>query len=236
MVIIFNKDLNLYPNFTIRDYLLLKSKHAQGHVEMILSTIFFLGFLMFILIYMNPFTVIKKDISIDPIRNAILNEIQSDIGILSVIVNSPDDCYDLSEINLIYGDNFTEGEVFDRKFTIYYGSFFDPNIVGEGSITCLSRPNRDFTFGGYIEDEIIVYEKVQNFKKSYESNYESLKNSLNIGDFEFKFKDFDNKEIAELSVKGSIPENVNVFSRENPVRVMDKNAEIHEYIFEIKVW
>ena len=203
---------------------------------MMISTVFFIGFIMFILLYMNPFTVIKEDIFIDPMKIRVLEEIQSDLGILSVIVNTSNDCYDLTEINLLHGDNFTEGGNLDRKYTIYYGDFFNSSIVGDGSITCTSRPDLNFTLGGYIEDEIIVYEKIKDLKNSYESNYGGLKESLNIADFEFKFKDFDNQEIPELSVDGIIPSNVDVFSREIPVRVIDQNTNINEYIFRIRVW
>ena len=200
-----------------------------------ISTVFFLGFLMFILIYMNPFTFIKQDISLDPTKNAILKEIQSEMGILSVIVNTTSDCYDLTEINYLQGDNFTEAIKSDRKYAIYYGNFFDPSIVGYNSCY-FSGVQMNYTFGAYIEEKIIVFEKIQALKALYKLNYGGAKDLLRINDFEFQFKYFNNSEVDALSVHGKIPENVDIFSRENPVRIINKEGHIQEYIFKISVW
>lgn len=211
------------------------NKKSQGHVEMMISTVFFLGFLFFILVFMNPFSAVKQDISLEPSRNAILREIQSDIGVLSVIVNTTADCYNLTDINLIHGDNFTEAMKVDRKYTIYYGNFFDPSVVGYNSCY-FSGVQMNYTLGGYIEEKIIVYEKIQDLKSRYESNYEGIKDLLGINDFEFQFKDLSNLEVSELSVHGKVLESVDVFSIENPVRIINKTGDIQEYIFKIRVW
>jgi len=223
------------PGLYIKNLNFIYSKKGQGHVEMMISTVFFLGFLVFVFIFMNPFNVIKQGISLDPAKNAILKEIQSDVGILSVIVNTTSDCYNLTEINFLHGNNFTEAVNLGRKYSIYYGNFFDPGVVGYNSCY-FPGVQMNYTLGGYIEEKMIVYERIQALKSFYDSNYGGTKDLLGIGDFEFQFKDFNNSEIPELSVRGKIPENVDVFSRENPVRVINKAGDIREYIFKIRVW
>jgi len=213
------------------------SKRSQGHVEVIISLVLFVGFLIVIFILMSGFFKVKQGPPINHIQKAVIKDINEEIGILSVIVKDAEvDCYSLDEVNDNYGNNFVEIQDSEnpRKYTIYYGDFFDSDRVGV--ISCEGGDDSEgrYTLGVYIEEEIIVYEEIERFVGEYENGYGGLKESLKIGDFDFIFKDIDGNEI--LSVSGNIPENVNVIAREFPVRVIDKDAKIHELKLNIRAW
>ena len=211
------------------------NKSAQAHVEIILATVLFVGFLIFVFIFLNSSFRTNEDIPVRNMQEKILDRISSDIGKLPVIVNTTDDCYSLDKVDKDYGKKFVE--VHDnnnpRKYTIYYGNFFDKSIVG--NISCSEKESRNFSFGIYSEEEIIVEKKIKDLKAEYD-NYAALKESLGVDDFLFEFKNFDGLIINELSVERKIPENTDVVSRDFPVRVMNNHAEIQELILNIKSW
>ncbi len=211
---------------------------AQGHVEIILSMVLFVGFLIFIFIFMNPFLKTKQEPVIIDIQEEIISEISSEIGVLSVIVNSSDDCYSLDNVNDEYGDNFIEVQDLKnpRRYIIYYGDFFDDQKRGKISCT-LSKESRNFSLGLYTKESIIVEEKIKDLKERYETDYSGLKQALEVRDFLFNFRDMDEERVDEWSiVNKKIPENVDVVSKDIPIRVMDNKAEIYEMILNIKVW
>ena len=215
-------------------------KTSQGHIEVILSMVLFIGFLIFIFLFLNPSFRTKQELPIKDIQDKVIERISSDIGKLSVIVNTEDDCYSLmafsKDVNDKYDNNFIEinDSQDPRRYTIYYGNFFDPSLIGV--ISCSDKIGKDFSLGGYTEESIIVYEKIKELKKDYEENYGGLKESLKVDDFSFKVKDLDGNFVAELIVDKKIPENTNVASKDTPIRVMDNRGNIKEFILNIKTW
>lgn len=217
-------------------------RKAQGHVEMIITTIFFLGFVVFIIFFMNPLSATKEDLPIVNIKDGFIQEASKQVGILSV-VNDKTGCYDLTQINQVYGSNFievpdpsnTDPLKTKEEYIIYYGDFLNPAQVGV--ISCLGRTGPDVSsFAGYIEESIVNYEKVQELKTLYESDYSGLKDQLGVGDFEFKFLTLNEIEIEALSVNGLVPQSTDILSQQIPLRVINKDAKINEYILRIRVW
>ena len=92
------------------------NNRAQGHVEIILSFVIFIGFLLFIFIFMNPFAKTKETSHImDNIQKSIINEISGDVGKLSVVVNEGKNCYYFSND---YGINYAEDSEANKKYMI----------------------------------------------------------------------------------------------------------------------
>ena len=213
-------------------------KKAQGHVEIMLATILFLLFLIFIFVFLSTVNKPIKPAKITDLQEKIIAEMSSEIGVLSVIVNTPSDCYNLSEVEDKYGTNFIEVQDLNnpRKYTIYYGDFF--YLPKVGSIGCSSpMANYDFELGLYTEEIMLVHQKIVDLRATYLTNYGPLKQSMDVGDFSFKFKNLTGDQIYLLSINGSdekIPDNVGIVAKDIPVRVMDENAEISELILNIR--
>ena len=211
------------------------SKKSQAHVEIILATTLFVGFLIFALVFLNSSIKTTKDIPTDKIERAIFGELSEEVGKLSVVVK--DNCYSLEEVNREYGSDFYEvshDTTFPKRYTIYYGNFFDK----DQGITCESKPEEEnvFVFGGYSEEEMIVKRNIIYFKTHYEAKYSQLKQDLGIDNFAFEFRELNNTIIDDFSVERKIPDNVDVISKDFPVRVINERAEISELILNIKVW
>jgi hypothetical protein len=207
-------------------------KKGQGHIEVMLSFTIFAGFLLFIFMFLNPFGKGKSDQTIIKIQESIINEISEDVGKLNVFVNNTNDCYDESKI-LIYGGKFKENQDFNnpRKYTFYFNDIF-----GSGAIpSCSAQPGRNYSIGVYSKEKIIIYEKIQTLKTNYTSNYENLKTSLGIlNEFMFELKKTDGS--IEISVNKDIPAGIEVESNNIPIRVINSDGIISEYVLNIKVW
>lgn len=207
-------------------------KIAQSHVEMILSFSLFAGVIIVLFIFINPFSKTEvKTMDIDEYFQIFLNEISVNAGKISVILNTNDDCYNrLTQ----FGNNFVEiqDSLNTRKYTLYFSDYF-----GIGSISCSSRIKRDYTLGVYSEEKVILYEKIAELKTLYESDYESLKQTLGIlGDFSWNLKDLNGAEISQLSVSKNVPSGLNILAKEMPKIIIDKSGKFYEYTLNFKVW
>ncbi|MBT4136233.1 hypothetical protein HOD75_02055 [archaeon] len=212
-----------------------KSIKAQGHVEIIISLILFVGVILFFLTVMNPFAKPKQSFAlIGDVEDKIINEINYKFGRSSVIVG---------ELSLIkcYDIDFPVGKrVYEvakgRKYDLYFSDDVDNvminkvpnNVPGCGEV---------YKQGIYFEEDIIVYEKIENLKTTYETDYSLLKNNLGvISDFSFSLMDLNRNLIVGLSVDKEPPVGVNVESKELPIIVIDANGGISELIINIRAW
>lgn len=203
---------------------------AQSHVEMMLSLVIFVGALLFIFIFLNPFARTAEKISIiDGIQKIVVEDMSSEIGKLSVIGDSGAVDYVFPSE---YGNNFVEvQETFSNpiKCQLYFSDIF-----GSGTQTCQFT---SYALGVYSKEEIIVRNKIISLKQNYETDYNNLKSSLEIlDDFSFSFKNIGGGEIGALSVSKNPPVGVNVESKDFPVRVIDSLGNINELILNIRVW
>lgn len=207
-------------------------KKSQAHVEVILATTLFVGFLLFILFFMKSSYKITEEIPIDKVNFAVMNKMEENVGKLSVVLGSSDSCFDLSYLEKDYGNNFRS--VVDTskptRVTVYYGSFFESNEK------ICEEKMKSFKAGAYIEEKIILDKNIEELVNLYNLDYPKLKQDLGIEDFAFEFRDKDNINKQKFSVEKKIPENAEVKSKFFPVRVINSKAEISELTLNIKAW
>jgi hypothetical protein len=210
----------------------MKGKLSQGHVEMMISFVIFIGFLLFIFLIINPFSKSEnKPMILDKLQEKILNNISSKVGKLSIFLGNSSDCYDFNEDN--YGVNsvvhYKETVENEGMYNIYFSDIFDGNFQTKKGCS-----PQNYKLGIYSEEEMIVYEKVLSLKQT---DYDLLKKNFGIkNNFLISFKYIDGPEIPELTISKSIPKGINVDSKEIPVRVINKNGDVLELIMNIKAW
>ncbi len=230
-------------DFVTRHDILSKSKRSQAHVEIMLSFVLFVGVLIFIFLFINPFSRTSgDDLDISNVQKMIIGKMSSDIGKLSVIVENVGGCYYVDTSD--YGASFkmVEGSG-SKQYVVYFSKEngrFDNVLNNEG--TSVDEYNsecndKSFSLGSYLEEEMIVSEKIESLKSEYDS-YSELKEELGlVNDFAFSFREVGGESEDEgLSVSGKIPQGADVKSRVFPVRVIDKNANVRELILNLKVW
>ena len=210
--------------------ILANSKNSQSHVEIMISFVIFIGFLLFIFIFMNPFARTKEPSYImDNIQKAIISNISSTIGRLSVVTNGSS-CYNKSKFDqyLKTGEKIRVVQENEKRYIVYYGEFFE-----EDNPDCNLPMN--YTLGAYSREDVIVFEKILDLNESYNLNYDNLKKSLGItNDFLFSVQDLVGNE--RVSVSRNIPTRIDVEAREIPIRVINSQGQIQELILKIKVW
>ena len=204
---------------------------SQAHIEMILSFALFIGAIITLFVFINPLSKPQeKDYTIDNVQRLFIKEISSNVGKISVFLEDSSTCYNLPSE---YGNNFIEVQNNEdsKRYNIYFSKDFNYGII-----SCSSKPIGNYNLGVYLEENMLIYEKIIDLKTKYKSDYPSLKTLLGINnEFSWNFKDFNGNEISEISVSKNIPA-VKVEAKEFPVRIIDKKGKIYELILNIKEW
>lgn len=204
------------------------NKKAQGHVEVMLSFVIFIGFLIFTFVFLNPFARTKEPSYImDNAQKAIIGYISDDVGKLSIITNGTS-CYQFAAED--YNTNYKEVDERNGKYIIYFNKIFDNSSTKKDGCPL------NYTLGVYSKEKMIIYNKILTLKNNY-SDYDNLKISLGItDDFLFTVRDLVGNPITELSVSRNIPQGIDVESRDIPIRVINSAGQIQEFILNIRVW
>lgn len=212
----------------------MRKKKAQGHVEIIISFVLFVGVLIFVFLFLNPFTKTQAEIPIrENVQKNIINNITSDLGKLTIFLNETGSgCYNFDETRYL-NENYKEIPETESKYIIYFSDAF-PKKDSRKDPSCLIE---NYKLSSYSVDKIISFEKIKILVQKYNTDYISLKTSLGISyEFSFNIKDLAGTQIAEASVSKEIPEGLEVGSREFPIRTINSDGLIKEYILNIRAW
>jgi hypothetical protein len=131
--------------------ILMKRNKAQGHLEIILSFVIFMGFLGFLFIFFNPFARTSKVSLVDSVQEKIIENVTIEIGKISAIVHSSGSCYDLSEITDDYGNDFKAVPDGARKYIVY----FSDEIVFNGGGVLECGGDSDYTLSAFSKEKIV---------------------------------------------------------------------------------
>ncbi len=211
----------------------MKTKKAQGHIEMILSFVIFLGFLIFIFVFFNPFaSFAHKPEVMNNVENKLIANISQEVGKISMVFpNIPQtaECFNIDTILSPYSSlkkRFVQED--SKKYTIYFSNLFD-------ELNCPSTIDH-YELGVYSTENLIFKNLIVTLKQHYEADYEKTRISLGIlYDFSFKVKDLNGNEIPELSVDKQVLVK-DVEAKNIPIRLINEKAEIQELILNIRAW
>jgi len=250
-----SKKSNSHLHFNHRKHL-LKCKRSQAHVEMILSFVIFVGFIVTMLIILSP--VRNRQISytiLDITEEQLLERLSINYTTLSLTLTQDTNqgtCFSVpntlgisadrvvkDQKNIIIASQDAGGRIVLEKspnnvrfYNFYISESFNPS---SGSLTgCVELNSENYTYGVLNLHDIVLYENIENFSTSYNDDYEELRKELDIqNDFAF----FVYNETGIL-FQGEIykPRNVQVVSRNLPIRVMNKNAEVSNLIINLQAW
>lgn len=225
----------------------MKLKKSQGHVEMIISLVLFVGAILFILAFINPVTRNQEKVHyINNIEKIFLNETSAKFEKLSIVSTSTDDgrgrgedlvgCYKFNDAGL---GNYIE--VLDAssakppyKYTLYFSEIFDSTIKPNNKDNC---EKKDFILSSFSEEDMIVYEKIQNLKIALDTDYSTKKRNLGITkDFSFSLLDENKGKIADLSFERKNTDWIERESEYIPLIIINKQGQIQKYILNLRVW
>ncbi|VVB78082.1 Uncharacterised protein [uncultured archaeon] len=214
----------------------MKNKKAQGHVEMIISFLIFIGAVSFIFVFLNPISQPKeKTLVMNNLEKKIMSNITSELGELFIVTDANDGCYGFDPLSYLNKNYFELHKPNTREYTIYFSEIFKSKYTTKYIPGTGCDPTK-YTVGSYSEEEIISYDKVIELKTQY-SGYNTLKKSFGISDdFSFSFRYLNGTQISEMSVSKGIPSGIVRKSEDIPIRVMNSSANIQELILNIMVW
>jgi len=206
---------------------------AQGHVEMMISFVLFITSIIFIFYLLNPIAEKKTDYSsLTNIERIVGENISFSVTKLTFVSNSTGNCYKIGEEDTgVYVEKTDSSN--PRVYYLYFADFLIPN-ANHNNPEC---PEKNYTYSSQFQENMIVNESVVYLKKAYENDYYELKESLGINEeFSFDFSTLEGTIIPELSVEKESFSGVERVAKQVPVRIIDKNGNINEFIMGISSW
>jgi hypothetical protein len=244
----------------------MRFKQGQIHVEIILATVLFIGTVFVLLVFFNPLGSQKiNDNAINEVEARIFDNITTDLYNLRLFLNqsaNESECHNFDV--KIKGLNLFKGKiiVFDNNslavdskrelrqsrdsFQIElnnYSTFYKVYISNElkddihGNPGACEDTNLAYQFGPLTYENAVLFEYIEDFNKSYVSDYNTLRSALGIrNEFVFVVTDLDGKVIFNDSLSQRVFNSNTVLSRQIPFSVVYRNATRRDMLFNLAVW
>ena len=239
----------------------MKSKLGAGHVEVILSFIIFVGFLIFLFFIFNPFDLTRDSSLVDSIFLNLEEDLFATLTEFSINLNeAPNGCFSITNL-----DDFNcqapaqisvrdeNGERKDANFnpnTIniahtaenkFYTIVCSEDIESFWSPQgCTLVPDGDYSLGIISEKTVWSMVKLEQFKNDYEtSDEEVMEKYVPVGnDFGIRLWDLEDNLQQEdpLISAGEVPEGIRVDAKTVPIDVLETNGLISKRTLTILTW
>jgi len=236
---------------------LLKSKRSQGHIEMIISFIVFVGFVGVLLFFLNPLensSYIDYAV-LDITEEVLMQDWAVEYSVVSLTLDSPEgNCFRVpNELGLtgdlvVYdeGNNKKIGNVAGSDLYIDGSSYrhykiYSSDSFSDGSLSgCNSLEGNNAVFGTKNTFNTVFYEDIEAFVEEYYSDYEGLKDRLGLSN-DFIVNVFTQPLVdveADLLMNASrfVPRVVEVTARDLVVVAINNDAQQIPIIINIQAW
>lgn len=239
------------------------TKKSQVHLEMVISFVIFIVFLMAILFFLNPLDQKRVSFfSFDSVQEKLISNISDKYDYYSLILDAEpskscikidnsinldssttilftDGLGNLLGSRLLSSENKIEIEVpissEKRFFNVYVSNSFNQTTLSKSG--CENLNQDDFSFSQKDIRTTAFYNKLFLFNSSYMSNYNELRKQLGIqDDFNFAVYYLNRTIVMSDSLSKKRPLGVRVMAREIPINIMDSDAQKHQFIISIRVW
>ncbi|GEM_PF-2307858 len=235
-------------------------KRGLAHVEVIISTVLFIGFVFFAILFFNPLDVEQSvDSSAHYALSGVEREVSSEMLVYSIAVKNEDPQNPFQDPLRIPLENpkgykvrvedkkgnklpatydYSENKVEitsrgERFFTVKFSDVFvDGDSQGGGTNLNIFQ----YDISSYAEKEIWAESKMKSLAQEYEEDYNGLRKKLNLpSNVDFAFQ-FNNPEENVIKGEREAPEDVVVFSlnERNEMALEDGSSGFSE--LKIKTW
>ena len=238
-----------------------KEKKGAAHIEMILSFVIFISFLIFVFAFINP---VKRTEPSRALLNIAEQEIikNSSINITTVSLklnytpSAP--CFSINLLELgidgIIGDknviarNSSDNITGSRKTNADLdietsGDFYkifaseDFNAASYSQPGCEAIKTENITIGQVTTAKTMSFKKLEMFSQAYAQDYNSLKKNINFpgrNDFGFVLKD--NPKNVILNASKEKPKSAIVIAKEQPVEIVYEDSSSIVAVLNIQAW
>jgi len=237
-------------------------KGAAGHIEIIISFLIFIAFVVFLLVFINPIEKTKDNKHYFEItEKAIMEYLKANLTTFSVnfepeVLLQPDRCvcidYDYPANNKVVGKDdvynrvpaITTGDylcielIIPKKFYRLYFSeeFTEETGACEGTSHYNVLSEDLYTLGVLNKYEKISNKSLYSLNQAYDTNYENLRtNILNLNNyFNIEVRTTDGVLLAYGKIQE--PKEENIIARDIPIEVINENGDTMPAIMNLQVW
>lgn len=227
-------------------------KTGAAHLEIIISFIFFMGFVFFLLLLLKPYdTTTLSSSVIAGLYDSFEEEIHTNLTNLFLKANytGASSCFYIqlppgifkynltnSLVRNVSGgwikSEFENGNLNINSNDIFYKVAISPEFNSDDLNGCEQLSN--YSLGSLIEWRVSSYNSLVNMSNKYTNDYESLRNDLNIPEvFDFGITC---EELPEINMERLIPSLGDVIARDYILEVLKDTGEVINARFTIKVW
>lgn len=234
---------------------MIKIKKGAAHIDVIISFIIFLTFVVFILVFFNPLKKYSASTApLDAAEAVIIKATSIDVTTVSLSLNTSSTiipgiggCASIqlplaNPIAVIdeNGDSTNADRSGNRvNFVRSFGKFFkiySSEELVENTITapCNSLTANDYTLGIQKTEKKIAYSKLLALNYSYSNDYAQLKEDLNLtNNFNVGVRIG-----SEYLFKTDIykPKNVEAMARDVSIEILDENGNLIPAMMNIQTW
>jgi hypothetical protein len=241
---------------------LIVNRKGSGHLEMIISFVFFVGFIFFLFLMLKPYdTKTMPESLLRGLINSFEKETLTNLTTFFLeaeYIKFPQGltCFsiDLSDEENIpttsYSKSFARDEL-DNKVSSslsssgilkiskssntknYFKVSISPEFEGEVlSSSCGKLEN--YEIGSILNIKVLSYSLLNNLKTEYFSNYEGLKEDLGVpAVYDFAITSGD---LPEINMNKIVPSSAEVLARNYYFNVLKTNGDLINAGFNLKVW
>lgn len=227
-------------------------KSGAGHLEMIISFLFFTGFVFFLLTTLKPYdeTTLSSSV-IAGLYDSFEKNIHTNLTNVFLKANylGSNPCFYIQLPSDLFEYNFTRSltkNIYDVEINSEFKgdnlniasneNFYKISISPEFSNNNLSSCEQlsNYSLGSLIEQRVSSYNSLVNMSSRYETDYEGLRKDLNVPEvFDFAITC---KELPEINMTRLIPRLGDVVSNDYILEVLKDTGEVINTRFTLKVW
>jgi len=230
---------------------MIRIKKASGHIEVVLSFVIFISFVIFLFAMFPVYQIKKSEIGLDSAERGILNFTSAKANYFVIVLNKSTQCFsypsqDISSKLIVRNSSGgrinakSEGGIWyvqetallnDKFYGFYYSSEFSEEGYGVISGECKNLTNQSISYeiGLVRRDEVVSYSKMASLINNYNLKYGEIRGNFSMPageNFEFSVVDLKGNIILNASRKK--PERTTVLSRNTPIQMVYNNGT---YVF-----
>jgi len=228
-------------------------KEGQGHFEMIISFVFFVGFVFYLFTTLKPYdTSTLSGSVVSRLYTSFDKAVSTNLTTVFLKANYTGDksCFYVQLPKGIFKYGFSKSSLKDLSGTrvdselvndnLYINShdvFYEVEISPEFNNSALSGCNEIFTnyqLGSPLERKVVSYNSLKIMAAKYLANYTGLKSDLEVP-VSFDFAVF-SKDLPEINMTRHIPDSGNVIAQDYILRVLKSDGDLINVRFTLKVW
>jgi len=241
-------------------------KKATGHIEIVLSFIIFIGFVIFLFSVFPVYRIKKSEIGLDSAERGIMNFTSAKVNYFALFLDRGAECFShpIKELsskviamdfegkritakskndNLYIKDTDYSHLGHGKFYGIYYSGEFSEEgydaIPGDLATECknLTDQGIDYGVGLVREDYAVSYNKTVKLIDQYNNRYEEVRGNFSIPAGEnFEFSITDLKGNIILNASRKKPERTTVLSRNTPIQMVYKNGTYVFGMLNVRTW